>query len=183
MSKKRPKKMSDAQLKVVGIAIGRSASVSEIARGTPPRLNLTVEVENQGDSPLFVWADCRARKYESATHTLSVQLAEPIITLPPHIKIISDHPRLPVQVAVEARSRGKIKLQIPGTVRRLTPGQGLGRSFVDEPMGPVDRVEIAIQYATETIQYQLGEAAPDFRKRLRAHGNVVRATITPTAGT
>lgn len=183
MSKKRPKKMNDAQLKVVGITIGRSASVSEIARGIPPRLNLTVEVENQGDSPLFVWADCRGRKYEAATHTLSLQLAEPVITLPPHIKIISDHPRLPIQTPVEARSLGRIKLQIPGTVRRLTPGQGLGRSFVDDPIGPIDRVEIAIQYAPEAIQYQLGEAAPDFRARLRAHGDVVRATITPTAGT
>jgi hypothetical protein len=182
MSKKRPK-MSDKPLKIIGITISRASTVSDIARGAPPRLNLAVEVENQGDRPLHVWADCRARKYDASTHVLSLQLAEPVLTLPPHIKMLSDHPRLPTQVAVNAKSRFTIKLQLPGTVRRLTPGQGLGRSFTDDPIGPIDQVEIAVQFATAPIQYLGREAPADFRTRLRAHGDVVRATITPTAGT
>jgi hypothetical protein len=173
--------MADQPLRVVGITIGRSASVSDVARGIPPRLNLTVEVENQGQSPLFVWAECRARSYDASKHVLTVQLAEPVIERPPHIKIISDHPRVPTQVEVEAKSRTKIKLRLPGTVRRLTPGQGLGRSFVDEPVGPIDRVEIRLQYATEPIQNQPGEVSTDLRKRLKAHGDVLQASIEPIA--
>jgi hypothetical protein len=175
--------MNDKPLKIIGITIGRVALVSDMARGAPPRMNLAIEVENQGDRPLHVWTDCRARKYDASTHVLALELAELVRTLPPHIKMLSDHPRLPMQVAVNAKSRYTIKLQLPGTVRRLTPGQGLGRSFVDEPIGPIDRVEIAVQYATEPIQYQPREAPADFRKRLRAHGDIVRASITPTLAT
>jgi hypothetical protein len=172
--------MNDKPLKIIGITIGRVALVSDVARGAPPRLNLAIEVENQGDTQLHVWADCRGRKYDASTHVLTLQFAELVSTLPPYIKMLSDHPRLPMQVVVNAKSRYTIKLQLPGTVRRLTPGQGLGRSFVDEPIGPIDQVEIAVQYATEPIQYQRGEAPADFRKRLRAHGDIVRASITPT---
>jgi hypothetical protein len=173
--------MSESPLKVVGISLSRSASVSDVARGAPPRLNLAVSVSNSGSAPLSVWAVCRARQYDASTHVLSVQLAEPPDTLPSNIKMISDHPRVPAQVTVAAKASATIKLQLPGSTRRLTPGQGLGRSFVDDPIGPIDRVDIVIQYATQPISAQAGEAPADFRKRLRAHGEVVRASIAPTA--
>src|ERR1700722_12290832 len=181
MAKKKPDQ-SDNQLKIVGVTMSRSASVADIARGAAPRLNVTIEVENPGDTPFYVWTDCRARKYDAATPLLSIQLAEPADTLPPNIKLLSDHPRTPTQITVNGKSNAKIKLLLPGTTRRLTPGQGLGKSFVDAPIGPIDRVEIAVQYATEPIQHKAGEAPADFRTRLRAHGDVAQATIVPTEG-
>jgi hypothetical protein len=172
--------MSEQQLKIVGVAITRVASVADIARGTAPRLNVTVEVENLGDTQLYVWTDCRARTYDAATHVLSLQLAEPTIVLPPHIKLLSDHPRKPIDVAVDGKTSARIKLQLPGTTRRLTPGQGIGRSFTDDPIGPIDRVDIAVQYGTEPVQTRVGEATTDFRARLRAYGSVAHASVAPT---
>jgi len=182
MSKKKPI-ASDKPLKILSTGISRSASVSDVARGAPPRLDLTVEVENPSDQPLHVWTDQRAYNYDPTTHVLSVQLAEPEDTLPPNITMLSDHPRVPTQIVVNPKGRAKINLQIPGIIRRLTPGQGAGRSFVEEPIGQVDRVDLQIQHSTEAVQYERGKSGADFRKRLRGHGEVVRATVTPTTET
>jgi hypothetical protein len=52
--------------------------------------------------------------------------------------------------------------------------------FVEEPIGPIARVDLHVQYANEPIQPRAGESPEQHRKRLDEHGQVVRATITPT---
>jgi hypothetical protein len=179
ISKKRVN-VSAEQLKVAGIGVKRTATVSEVARGAPPRLNLTVEVENPANVSIYVWASVRAFDYDPATHVLSVHLEERTRELPKGIKVISEHPRTPTQVEVQPKSRATINVVLPGSVRRLTPGRGLNRSFEEDPVGPIDQVDINVQYGTERIDYQRGENPSHFRQRLRAHGDVVQAKITPT---
>lgn len=177
------KKRSDmsAKLKILSVTIARPSSVADVARGAPPRLNLTIEVENTSNEPLYVWTDLRRYDYDPSTHVVSVQLAEIPRDLPPHIKMISDHPREPIQVVVKPKGHMTIKVQLPGSVRRLTPGKGLGKSFAEIPIGQIDRVEVTIQHAVEPIKLQPGEAPANFRKRLCEHGDVAQATIPPTA--
>jgi hypothetical protein len=178
-----PKKKPDTsdKLTILGISIGRPASVTEAAGGTPLRLDLSVEVENTTDQPLHVWATRKGYNYDAATQVLSVQLAESTQELPPTIKMISNHPRIPTQVVVNAKSRTTIKVPVPATIRR--PGTGQGGAWVEEPIGQIARVDIQVQYAPEPIQYRPGENASDLRKRLREHGDVVQAVITPTTET
>jgi len=180
---KKKTNVPDKPLKIVGTSISRTPSVSDLARGTPPRIDLSIDVDNPGGQPLHVWTQQRAYSYDASTHVLSVQLAEPEDTLPPNITMLSDHPRVPAQVVVNPKSSAKINLQVPSAIRRLTPGQGVGRSFVEEPIGQIDRVDLQIQHATQPVQYERGESGADFRKRLLAHGDVARATITPTTET
>jgi hypothetical protein len=183
--KEKPKKkefnkeksnMSDKSLKILGVSIRRAPPATETA---PPILNLGVDVENPSDRPLHVWASCKEYAYDPATRVLSVDLAEPIRQLPPYIKMISDHPRAPLQVVVNPKSRATIKVMVPAKVNR--PGPAGGPAWVEDPIGQIDRVQLRVQDATEPIQHRAGESPTDFRQRLLEHGEVVQAEITPTS--
>jgi hypothetical protein len=168
---------SDKLAKIHGVAISRTSQAAEAATGARATLNLGIDVENPGDKPLYVWATTKDYAYDPATRVLSVDLAEPVKQLPPYIKMISDHPRAPAQVVVNPKSRATIKVQIPAKVNR--PGPPGGPTWVEDPIGPIDRVDVRLQHATEPIHHRAGEPPPEFRKRLREHGDVVRAEITP----
>jgi hypothetical protein len=170
--------MSDTPLKLLGIVIHRTTSAVEGAAGALVRLDLSVEVENTSDNPLHVWASRRDYGYDPATRVLTVYLAEPTRELPPYIKMISDHPRVPAQVVANPKSRATIKVPIPPKINR--PGPPGGPTWVEEPIGRIDHVDIHIQQGTEPIEYRRGENPADFRMRLRAHGGVVQGIITPT---
>lgn len=174
--------MTDKTLKVVSVQIGRPLPVAEAeaARGVQGRLQLSVQVDNPTDKPLHVWSSRRAYDYDAATHVLSIYLTEHTPPLPPGIKMISDHPRTPTLVVVDAKSRGTLEVPVPTSIRRRVPGTGLGMSFVEEPIRQIDRVELHIQYAAEPLQERPGESTVEHRKRLQAHGQVVQATITST---
>jgi hypothetical protein len=180
MSKKQSKQSK--QLKIMGATIQRPAPVyeAEAARGVQEQLRLAVEVENPSDKPLHVWASRRAYDYDATTHVLTLYLTEHTPELPPGITIISNHPRTPVQVEVGAKSRATLDVAVPTIIRRRVPGEGLGMSFVEEPIGPIDRVDLHIQSASERVEYLVGESPAEYRARLRTHGDVVQATITPT---
>ena len=167
--------MSDKPLKILGVSIRRAPPATEAALAT---LNLGVEVENPSDQPLHVWASCKEYAYDPATQVLSVDLAEPTRQLPPHIRMISDHPRAPLQVVVNPKSRATIRVLVPAKVNR--PGPAGGPAWVEDPIGQIGRVQIRVQHATEPIHHRAGEPSPDFRQRMREHGVVVQAEITPT---
>ncbi len=173
---------TEKQLKILGTAIRRPVPVSEAeaARGVHEQLHLAVEVENPGDKPLHVWASRRAYDYDTTTHVLTLYLTEHTPELPPGIKMISNHPRTPKQVVVNARSSATIDVPVPAVMRRRIPGQGFGMAFVEEPIVQIDRVDLHIQSASEPIPCLDKENPVEHRKRLRAHGDVIRATITPT---
>jgi hypothetical protein len=179
---RKKQKMSNEQLKIVGTVIQRPTAVSEAetARGVQELLHLSIEVENPSDKPLHVWASRRAYDYDASSHVLSIYLTEHTPDPPPGIKMISDHPRTPVQVVVNAKSRARIKVPVPAIIRRRVPGEGLGMAFVEEPIEQIERVDLHIQYATEPIQSGDQESPAEHRKRLKAHGKVVKTTITPT---
>jgi hypothetical protein len=94
--------------------------------------------------------------------------------------MLSDHPRTPVLVEIGARSRNTVEVLVPTTIRRRVPGTGLGMSFVEEPIGQIDQVELHIQSATEPLRHYAKEDPAEHRKRLLEHGDVVRATVAPT---
>jgi hypothetical protein len=174
--------MSDKSLKIVSTQIGRPLPVAEAqaARGVQERLQLSIQVDNPTDKPLHVWSTRRAYDYNSATHVLTLYLTEHTPPLPPGIEMISDHPRDPTLVVVNAKSRGTLEVPVPTSIRRRVPGTGLGMSFVEEPISQIDKIELHVQYATAPLQ-QLPKTNPaEHRKRLQAHGQVVKATIIPT---
>jgi hypothetical protein len=174
--------MAQKQLKIMGAAIQRPTPVpeAEAVRGVQEQLRLAVEVENPSDEPLYVWASRRAYDYDATTHVLTLYLTEHTPELPPGIKMISDHPRTPIQVEVGANSRATMDVPVPAVIRRRVPGEGLGMSFVEEPIGQIDRVDLHIQSASEPVEYRVEESPSEHRKRLRAHGDVVQATVKPT---
>jgi hypothetical protein len=175
--------MPNKQLKIVSAAIGRPTPVAKAARGVPERMQMSVEVENPSNKALHVWASRRAYDYDASTHVLTMYLTEHTPELPPGIKMISDHPRTPVQVVVNPKSRITLKVPVPPIIRRRVPGEGLGMSFVEEPIREIKRIDLHIQCATEPIRYHVGESPAEHRERLRAHGQVVRDKITPTTET
>lgn len=166
-------------LKIAGVAIERPLAAPTSAEAAPASLQLSLAVENPGDQPLHVWAGWRAYEYDPATHVLTVYLTDHTPT-PPGITFISDHPRTPPQVIVPTKGKLKIKVQIPATIRRRVPGPGMGINFVEEPIGEVERVEFHVQCATEPLAAIPHETPDQHRSRMLAHGEVVRATITPT---
>jgi hypothetical protein len=174
-------KQSASGLRVNAVKVNRAATAAEMARGAPPRLNLAVEVDNPGPTPLHAWSSMRGYDYDESTHTLTVHLSDASRPEVPGFRIISHHPRPPVQVEVSPGGKGTLEVSIPGSVRRLTPGRGLGQSFEEVPIGQVDRVDINVQHATEPIAARSGESADQFQERLRTHGVVARVSVKPTA--
>lgn len=155
------------------------AAVSRPATAVAGPLQLTLTVENPVRDPLFVWASWRSYDYDAASQLLTVYLTEQTPT-PPGITLISDHPRTPAQVTVAPKSKLKLKVQVPATIRRRVPAVGLGLNFVEEPIGPVAQVEAHVQFATEEIALKAKETPEQHRSRLLAHGAVVRVTLTNT---
>lgn len=174
--------MAEKGLKIMSAEIRRSTPMpqAEAASGVQEGRHLAVEVENPSDVPLHVWASNRAYEYDPTTHVLTLYLTEHTPELPPGITIISNHPRIPMQVEVNPKGRATLDLPVPAIIRRRVPGEGRGMSFVEEPIGLIDRVELHIQSASEPIEYLGKESSAEHHERLRAHGDVVRATITPT---
>ena len=172
----------DPQLKVVAVQIHRSPPAAQAQTGVQAWLDLAVEVENLGHQPLHVWSSQRGYAYDAASGVLTVHLAEVPLTPPPGIKMISDHPRLPAQVEVAANTRVKLRVRFPAAIRRPAGDQGQS-GWRDDPIGDIKRVDVDVQYATAPVeQVTAHETSADFRKRMLAHGHVVRATITPTSG-
>jgi hypothetical protein len=173
-----PKK---AEMTIVGAEIRRPLLVAkaEAAGGVQGQRHLFVEVENPNDEQLYVWSSRRAYDYDASTRILVLYLTEHTPQLPSDIRMISDHPRTPMLVAVNGKSHGTLDVPVPATIRRRVPGAGLGMSFVEEPIGQIERVELHIQYSTEPLQDQAEESPVEHRKRLLAHGDVAQAVIEP----
>jgi hypothetical protein len=186
--------MSKKQLKILSAKITRPTHASASAAlkpgveapdvvptPVPERMQLSVAVENPTDKPLHVWASRRAYDYDPATQVLTLFLTEQTPPPPPGIEMISNHPRSPAQVVVPPGSQATVNVAVPSIIRRRVQGaQGLGMQFVEEPIGPVARVDLHVQVDNEPIQYRVGESPEEHRKRLNERGQVVRATITPT---
>jgi hypothetical protein len=168
-----------SELAIVGAEIRGPAASAEAAPGVRERY-VSVEVENPGDEPLHVWTSRRAYDYDAATHTLTFYLTEHTPDLRPGVEMISDHPRAPMLVVVDANSHGTLNVPVPATIRRRAPGAGLGMSFVEEPIRQIERVDLHIQNATEPFQHIAQEGPDEYRKRLLAYGDVVQATVTLT---
>jgi hypothetical protein len=171
--------MRSSELRILGTEMLEPA-VAARAEGTAPELRFLVQVENPGDESLYVWASLRGYDYDSATDVLTVYLTDHKPDPPPGIVIISQHPRTPVQVVVEPGRQAAIQVLVPAVIRRRVPGTGLGMSFVEEPIGPVERIDLHVQYANAPLQSRAGETPDEHRQRLLAHGQVMQATITPT---
>ncbi len=171
-------------VKIAGVVIRRPTPPAEAAPLAPaPQrepIHLAVEVQNPNNSPLYVWASRRAYDYDPATHVLTLYLTEHTPPLPPGIVLISNHPRMPDLVQVQANGSTTLDLSVPPVIRRLVPGTGLGTSFVEEPIDQIDRVELHIQSSTQPLE-DLGQVSPEeHRERLLTHGQVTQKTIKPT---
>jgi hypothetical protein len=174
--------MSDKPLGIVGVEIYRPREVeaADAGPGVQPRLQVSVRVANPRDQPLHVWSTRRAYEYDASARVLTLYLTDHKPPPPPGIEMISEHPRTPSQIVVAPRGDATFDVPVPTTIRRRVPGEGLGMHFVEEPIGPIDHVDLHIQYAPEPLQQRAKEDPIEHRERLQAHGEVVRATIQPT---
>jgi hypothetical protein len=174
--------MTTTELRIVGAEMSEAPAAARVAPRLPEH-TVAVEVENRGSQPVYVWASRRAYEYDPSTRVLTLYLTDHKPGPPPDIVMISNHPRTPAQVAVAPGGRARIDVQVPAVIRRRVPATGLGMSFVEEPIGPVDRIDAHVQYASEPFENRVGERPEEHQQRLRAHGQVTRATITPTRST
>lgn len=174
--------MPTDQLKVLGVQIYWPTAQELAAGGIASWLDVTVEVENLTPAPLFVWASHRGYDYDPATKVLALHLAEMPRSLPPNIKMISDHPRAPAQVEVAPTGRVKVRVRFPAHVRRArTRGEGQA-GWHEDPIGEIKHVDVDVQYGSEPVgRVRQHESAAEFRARMLAHGHVVHARITPTS--
>jgi hypothetical protein len=168
-----------SELAITGAGIRSPAAAAEAAPGIRERY-VSVEVENPGDAPLHVWTSRRAYDYDASTHTLTLYLTEHTPDLRPGVEMISDHPRPPMLVVVDANSHGTLNVPVPAMIRRRAPGAGLGMSLVEEPIRQVERVDLHIQNGPEPFQHIAQEGPDEYRKRLLPYGDGVEATITLT---
>jgi hypothetical protein len=171
--------MSDEiQIRAVSLRPPAAVPESDADQGQRERLVVAVEVKSTADRPLHVWTSRRAYDYDAATKTLVVSMAD---TAAPSsdVELISDHPRVPRQTTVAPGAEATLEVPVPTTIRRRGPSQGLGMGFVEEPVGPIDHVELHIQYADVPFQAIVGEAPRSQRERLRSHGAIASATLTP----
>jgi hypothetical protein len=169
-------------LRIVGVAIRPPTPVTEeeAAHNVPERQHLDVQVENTGSAPVHVWTGLRGYTYDSATNVLEVFLSEPGDVTPPGIELISDHPRVPPQVVVDAGGQTTIDVPVSTVIRRRVPGTGLGMSYVEEPIDDIQQVTLHVQYADVPFQAVVGESPQQLRRRMQSHGQTVDATVTPT---
>ena len=164
------------RLYLVGVRI-EPAAREAVAGAGRPRLNVTVDVENQTSAPLYAWSSERGYDYDAASKKLTLHLSEQPNVPPPGIILLSDHPRVPAQVEVAPNSRTSIKVQLPAIVRRAAPG---GQGWVEEPIGEIAQIDVDLQYGTAPIESaKPRETSAQFRSRMREHGDVARATLTP----
>ena len=182
MPTKKSRPPNGKNLKIHGASIRHTSALSEAqpGGGSAERMMLSVEVENAGDTPLHVWASRRAYEYDSATGLLTLYLTDHVPGPPPGIKIISVHPRTPKQVEVSPHGNATLNVPVPAVIRRRVPGSGRGMSFVEDPIQHINQVDLRIQSGTEPLRYVVGESAVETCERFKAHGDVVRASITLT---
>ena len=174
--------MPKKKLKVVDVQVLRPTPADMAAGGVQALMGLVVEVENQSNSPLYVWASQRGYDYDSSSKVLTVHLAEKPLVLPPGLKMISDHPQAPAQVEVAPKGRVKIRVQFPAQVRRPA-SQGAGGGWFEDHIGDIEHVNVSVQFATNRVEEpKEHETSAEFRTRLLAHGDVVRASIAPSSG-
>jgi hypothetical protein len=185
VSKKKELKIAGAEIEHPA-PVPRAEAAAQVPEGGGPPplvaqpLRLSVDVQNPTDKPLHVWATRRHYEYNPETRVLSVYLTDDIPPPPPGIEIVSNHPRTPHTVEVNPGGSATVQVPVPSVYRRRVPGEGLGQHFVEERIEQVDRVELHIQASPEPVKYSPGEHPEEHRKRMKAQGQVVHTTVTPT---
>lgn len=171
--------MAKKQLKINSASVQAPEAAPGPAEpaGTQPPLQVSVEVENPGDAPLHVWSNVRAYEYDASKKKLTVHLTQYEPQVPPEIRLLSHHPQVPQQAVVDPGARRTLNLRVPAVIRRRVPGEGMGMHFVEEAIGPVDEIEVRIQYSPEPVTAPPGENPDDLQKRLRDAGESVQSVI------
>lgn len=167
-------------LHVLGARISPSTPVSneDAAHHIRERMHVLIDLQNQSEAPLHVWSEMRAFDFDTETGVLTLDLAEPDQEPSPGIEIVSDHPRVPMQIIIEPEGTASIDVPVPTSIRRRTPSERLGMSFVEQPIENIHRVDLSVQYSDVPFQQIIEENPSQMRERLRAHGDVVRTTIS-----
>jgi hypothetical protein len=174
--------MPKNQLKVVGVQVRHPTAEARTAGGIESWLDLSVEVENPTTASLHVWASPSGYDYDPATKVLTLHMSQQPLVVPPGIIMLSDHPVMPDQIEVAAKSTAKIRVRFPAHIRRAAAPGGAG-GWSEVPIGEIAKVAVDVQFApTPAGPPQAHEGGPEFRARLTAHGDVVHAQIPPTEG-
>lgn len=152
--------MASNDVKVNQIAI----AAPDAAAGSRAPIALNVAVENTSASRRYANSTPRYYAYDAATRVLTLHLEEKAPALPPGLIMISDHPRTPKQVEVAPGGKATLQALIPSVIRKpATNGVG----WVEEPIGPVDSVDIRVQHSADPLP-AVGEHETGTEYRARA---------------
>jgi len=172
--------MAKKQLKITTAAVQTPEAVPAGPAAAQVPLRVAVEVENPSDAPMHVWSSVRAYEYDPSKKKLTLHLAQYEPQLPPEIRLLSHHPQVPNQVVLEPGARRTLDVRVPAVIRRRVPGEGVGMHFVEEAIGPVEEIEVKVQYSPEPVTASPGENPEALQKRLRETGESVQSVVRVT---
>lgn len=134
--------------------------------------DVTIDVKNSGDKPLYAVDELRGITFDAATRVLSLRLSEP----PPQ-PVQKDAPTFhlppPHTLTVEARATLSIVVKIPAILKELRLGSGLVLTMEQTDISAMRTIRCEVASSDRPIEYRGAETAHELRTRLRKWGEVV----------
>ncbi|HXT70551.1 MAG TPA: hypothetical protein VN700_12380 [Vicinamibacterales bacterium] len=134
--------------------------------------DVTIDVENRGDVPLYVIDELRGIAFDAATRVLSLRLCEsqpqpvqqdaPTFHLPP-----------PHTLTVDRRATASIVVKIPLVLKELRLGAGGVLSMEQTDMSTMKTIRCEVASSDRPIEDRGAETAHELRSRLGTWGKVV----------
>lgn len=138
--------------------------------------DVTIDVENHGDKPLYVVDELRGITFDAATRVLSLRLAEPP-PQPVQEGAPTFHLPPPHTLTLEARATASIVVKIPAILKQLLPGSGFGLTVEETDIRAMQTIRCEVASSGRPIEHRGAESAHELRTRLRTWGKVVSKEI------
>lgn len=131
-----------------------------------------IDVENGGDTPLYVVDELRSIAYDAATRVLSLRLSEP----PPQ-PVREDAPTFhipaPRTLTLEPHAAATITVKIPAILKELRPGPELVPIVEQTDIRSMRTIRCEVASSKHPIEHLGAETAHQLRTRLTSWGQVV----------
>jgi len=155
------------------------------ARDAADVLIVAIPVTNNTNHSLYVWATPRAIAYDPGSQTLTVRLAEnPTPLGGERIDVISTHPRLPQEIALEPGESAQLQVRVPPVLHVVdldAPRAGLGFAVADVEVGRINQVTAAIASSSSSLaELAAGTPVERVSERLRVTPVITTATVKAT---
>ena len=134
--------------------------------------DVTIDVENRGDTPLHVVDELRGISFDAAARMLTLRLSEP----PPR-PVQKDAPTFhlppPHTLRVEPRATASITVRIPAVLKELRLGPELVPTMDQTDIRVMRTIRCEVASSDHPIEHRGAESAHQLRTRLRTWGQSV----------